>query len=69
MYKAFDYFGNTGASRDWSAEMKALYDGLAIRADQSKQRLVQQRAANTKPSLPLTDYAGTYGHPFTEKSW
>lgn len=63
MYKAFDYFGNTGANRDWSTEMKALYDGIAIRADQSRQRLVQQRAPNTKPNLPLADYAGTYVHP------
>ena len=64
MYKAFDTFVFGDNGRDWSKEMKTLYDGLEAqgkkRADASKAK----RAKDTKPSLPLAAYAGKYADPF-----
>ncbi len=64
MYKAFDTFVFGGNGRDWSAEMKTLYDGIEAdgkkRADAAKAR----RTKDTKPSLALSAYAGKYADPF-----
>ncbi len=63
MYRVFDLF-DADPPRDWSAELKTLYDGLA--ADAAKRQAEQDSALaashvlHTKPSLPLDAYAGTY---------
>lgn len=64
IYKVFDLFGFNDNSRDWSAEMKTLYDG--IRAEAAKQAEAQRarRIPNTTTSLPLSAYVGTYSDPF-----
>jgi CubicO group peptidase (beta-lactamase class C family) len=64
MYKVFDLFAFNDNSRDWSAEFKVLYD--KIRADAAKQTADARarRMPNTKPSLPLSAYAGRYSSPF-----
>jgi hypothetical protein len=59
MYTVFDMYDpragdGEGARRDWSAELRELYAKAA--ADTAPTR----RAANTRPSLPLAAYAGTY---------
>ena len=59
MYRVFDLF--TGAApRDWSAEMKTLYDGLTHEAKQAEVRFREARKAGTKPSLDLVHYTGTF---------
>ncbi len=59
MYRVFDmYSGN--APRDWSKELLALYSGLERQADSARRDQIQRRVANTRPSLPLDRYAGTY---------
>ena len=59
MYRVFDmYSGNP--SRDWSKELLALYGGLERQADSSRRQQEQRRVADTRPSLPLERYAGTY---------
>jgi CubicO group peptidase (beta-lactamase class C family) len=59
MYRVFDlYSGNP--SRDWSKELLALYGGLERRADSARRLEEQRRVADTRPSLPLERYAGTY---------
>lgn len=63
IYKAFDLFGFNDNSRDWSAEMKTLYDGLAAEQEKQVQAQLARRVLNTTPSLPLTAYVGVYSHP------
>jgi CubicO group peptidase (beta-lactamase class C family) len=59
MYRVFDmYIGST--PRDWSKELLALYSGLERQADSARRDQIQKRVANTRPSLPLDRYAGTY---------
>lgn len=62
MYKAFDLFA-LGGSRDWSTEIQALYKDLATRQEREVARLEGLRVKDTKPSLPLAEYAGTYTDP------
>ncbi len=58
MYKAIDLWLGTGA-RDWSTELRTM---LAKEHDQAVAARVPQTAGQdtTHPSLPLTQYAGTY---------
>jgi CubicO group peptidase (beta-lactamase class C family) len=62
MYKAIDYYlGNP--PRDWSRELKALYDARAARGDSARVAAERKRIKGTKPSVPLSNYAGTYEDP------
>ncbi|HEY7194111.1 MAG TPA: serine hydrolase [Gemmatimonadales bacterium] len=61
MYTVFDrYLGPTTPVHDWSAEMRALYKGLADTAAARQRARESKRVLNTKPTLPLERYAGTY---------
>ncbi|WP_288425139.1 serine hydrolase [uncultured Spirosoma sp.] len=62
LYKTFDWFA-LGGTRDWSADFKALYDGLDRQRWKAEQAVSAQRVADTKPTLPLLAYAGTYTSP------
>lgn len=62
MYKAFDLFALSG-SRDWSTEIKALYKELSDRQEREVARHEGQRVKDTRPSLDLSSYAGTYTDP------
>jgi CubicO group peptidase (beta-lactamase class C family) len=64
MYKAFDLFGFNDDSRDWNAEMKKLYGGLEAESEKDIAAQKARRLPNTKPSLPLSAYVGTYSDPF-----
>jgi CubicO group peptidase (beta-lactamase class C family) len=60
MYKIFDVF--TGApARDWSADYMARAKAAREREEAETKRIEAARVLNTKPSLPLANYAGTYG--------
>jgi len=65
MLKAIDVFAGTNGApeRDWSAELLALYGGLADQADANCRERDAARIPGTRPSLPLAAYAGTYLHP------
>jgi CubicO group peptidase (beta-lactamase class C family) len=64
MYKAFDVFAfGEGSGRDWSKEMKTLYDGLAAQGEKQAEALKARRKLDTKPSLALTAYVGKYADP------
>jgi hypothetical protein len=63
MYKAFDVFGFGDEGRDWSTEFKTLYDGIKTQRVKAEEAFRAKRAQNTKPSLPLTAYAGRYSDP------
>jgi CubicO group peptidase (beta-lactamase class C family) len=59
MLKTFDLF--TGApARDWSRDLKKLYDSLATRGATMQQTAAARRVTGTRPSLDLAQYAGTY---------
>jgi len=63
MFRVFDaYLG--GAARDWNAEI-----GKEVRAREEKaiaeQKNSQKRVEGTRPSLPLEQYAGSYGDCLT----
>ena len=62
MYKAFDHFA-LGGTRDWSAELLKLYGNIQAGADKEQRDWEAKRVANTRPTLPLEAYAGTYADP------
>jgi CubicO group peptidase (beta-lactamase class C family) len=66
MYRVFDLY-HGGPARDWNAEIKALYDTLAKDADQKKAEVEEKRVPGTRPSLPLSSYAGSYSDPLGGK--
>jgi CubicO group peptidase (beta-lactamase class C family) len=58
--KIFDVFLDVSPKRDWSAErLERAKQNKAREADEEK-KLQASRVSNTKPSLSLKDYAGTY---------
>ncbi|MBC3786637.1 serine hydrolase [Spirosoma utsteinense] len=72
MYRAFDEFGLDPTDvrtvhRDWSTEFRLLYGRLQQRAKLAERTADSTRVINTKPSLPLTAYAGTYLDPLYGK--
>src|SRR5581483_2776735 len=56
MYRAFDLY-NGGPSRDWSADVHALFESMARPARTVASAEPRQQG---RPSLPLERYAGTY---------
>jgi CubicO group peptidase (beta-lactamase class C family) len=59
MWKTFDLF--TGAPpRDWSTELRAMYDSIGREGAARQRAAVARRITNTQPSLKLEQYAGTY---------
>ncbi|GAB4038816.1 serine hydrolase [Spirosoma jeollabukense] len=72
MYRAFDEFASSdarlGVDRDWSAEFRKLYGGLKQNAKLAERKADSTRVLNTKPSLPLTAYVGSYTDPLYGKT-
>jgi hypothetical protein len=64
MYKVFDLFAFGDDGRDWSTEMKTLYDGREAEATKRTEAMKSKRVTNTRPSLQLSSYAGRYTDPF-----
>jgi CubicO group peptidase (beta-lactamase class C family) len=62
MWTVFDRFTD-GGGRDWSAELRALYDTVEAEADAERHAQEGKRVAGTAPALPLARYAGTYADP------
>jgi CubicO group peptidase (beta-lactamase class C family) len=63
LYSALDLFLDGGLSRDWNAELRALYDGERAKAEQERAALEAKRVPGARPSRALADYAGTYTDP------
>jgi CubicO group peptidase (beta-lactamase class C family) len=59
MSKIRDVFVNA-PKRDWNAEAVEQAKNNKGRADAERQKVDAARVANTKPSLPIAGYAGTY---------
>jgi len=62
MYTVFDRFIG-GPRRDWSADLRAMYDSLAAQGEARQARLEAERVRGTSPSLPLASYVGRYSDP------
>src|SRR5712691_9141165 len=61
MYTVFDRFiGPNSPAHDWSAEMRALYKGLADSARAAQAAEESKRITGTHPTLALDRYTGTY---------
>jgi hypothetical protein len=71
MYDVFDRFlgapaaGAPGAPdarlpRDWSRALRPVYDSIAARGREAERRAERDRVAGTRPTLPLSAYAGSY---------
>ncbi len=59
MYRAFDMFeGNP--PRDWSGDLRALFADMRAKAVAARAKRDSTRAKNTRPTLPLAKYVGTY---------
>ncbi|HEX3233931.1 MAG TPA: serine hydrolase [Gemmatimonadales bacterium] len=59
MYRVFDsYLG--APHRDWSADMRAMYQKIQDSVKVAKKEADAKRVKDTKPSLALAGYAGTY---------
>jgi hypothetical protein len=59
MYRTFDAYINAPA-RDWSADMRKVYEGQLRQAAEAAKRREAQRVSGTSPSMALEKYAGTY---------
>src|SRR5437764_13495139 len=56
MYSVFDLY-NGGPKRDWSAELRTLFQG---RANATRATAAAGPHTVTQPTLPLDRYVGTY---------
>jgi hypothetical protein len=52
-----------GQTRDWSAVLLERERAAIARETERRARVVRQTVQNTRPSLPLQAYAGSYGGP------
>jgi CubicO group peptidase (beta-lactamase class C family) len=62
MWKVFDLYTDS-PRRDWSAELRALYQDRANQAEAERRTFEATPVAKAAPTLPLAAYAGTYRHP------
>ncbi|HSG48637.1 MAG TPA: serine hydrolase [Longimicrobiales bacterium] len=61
LWRVLDLYLAPEEARDWSGEVKALYDGLAGMQAEARERAEAARVSGTTPSHPLGAYVGTYG--------
>ncbi len=64
MYKVFDLFAFNDNGRDWSTELKTLYDRLKAEGVKRTETMKSKRVTDTRPSLSVSSYAGRYSDPF-----
>jgi hypothetical protein len=59
MYKTFDLHLKA-PPKDWNADRRLAYEGMVRQGREAQKRLEAQRVTGTRPSLPLSQYAGVY---------
>ena len=62
MYDVIDRFLGS-RDRDWNADLFKIAEKLQARENEQRTKALKARPANAKPSLPLTEYAGSYTNP------
>lgn len=60
MYKAMDLYAFNDDNRDWHKEIFKLYAGFRENAKEAKKKRNEGRIMETRPSLTLDQYSGTY---------
>ncbi|MEH6535912.1 MAG: serine hydrolase [Psychroserpens sp.] len=60
MYKAMDLYAFNDDNRDWHKEIFKLYSGFRKNAKEAKKKRNEERLMETRPSLALDQYSGTY---------
>ncbi|WP_189663347.1 MULTISPECIES: serine hydrolase [unclassified Polaribacter] len=60
MYKAMDIYAFSDDNRDWHKEIFKLYAGFRENAKEAKKKRSEGRIMETRPSLILEQYSGTY---------
>jgi CubicO group peptidase (beta-lactamase class C family) len=60
LYKAMDLWAFEDSQRDWHREVFGLYSELKEESQKKLKDREENRIADTKPTLPLEDYKGTY---------
>ncbi len=63
MYQALDLFAFDDVSSQWHEKTYELYQGLKESGEKRWKQETENRVLNTKPTLPLSSYTGTYGNP------
>jgi CubicO group peptidase (beta-lactamase class C family) len=63
LYQALDLWAFGEASRDWHQEVFELYEGIRKASENRELEFSKQRVKDTRPTLPLAAYEGTYHHP------
>jgi CubicO group peptidase (beta-lactamase class C family) len=59
MYKSFDWFA-LGGNRDWNKEFRKLYSEIRSKSEAERLDFEKGRVQNTKPTLAMGAYEGTY---------
>lgn len=67
LYKALDLFVFDDNSRDWHLEISQLYGCIKLQNKMRLAKMKEERVKNTKTTLPLTAYEGTYSHDMLGK--
>lgn len=60
MYKAIDLYAFNFDGRDWHNEVFNLYEGFKKEYIAKSKKKIAERVKDTKPSLPLVSYKGSY---------
>ena len=60
MYKVFDAYLEGNRQKDWSGELLKTFNTLQEQGKAAAKKKDESRVLNTRPSLPLEKYAGTY---------
>jgi CubicO group peptidase (beta-lactamase class C family) len=63
MWKVIDLWAGDLEGRDWSAELRELYAGVAEREEEARREQLAGRVEGTTPSLAPEAYAGSYTSP------
>ena len=67
MYQAMDLFAFDDTSSNWHPPIFELYETRKKRGQQWEENRNNKHVTNTRPSLALEDYSGTYHHPLCGK--
>jgi len=62
LYKAMDLYAFNDVSRDWHSEIFNLYEDIKKKNLTKSKEKIAAHVPNTKPTLPLESYAGTYSN-------
>lgn len=68
MYKALDLYAFEDDGRDWHTEVFNLYQGIKKEAIERTEKDEAERGKNTKPSVPLANYEGSYTNKMLGKA-